>query len=175
MGIHPQTSIGPSLLNSRNITFAVIGVILAFLIVNPIIQLVIMSFSTPEGELTFGNYVEAYGELRYLQAVWHSLLLGLGVATLSAALALPIAWAVARTDMPMRGANPSRARADGFGAGHVVHDTLRSAGDRAGNRLLRRLRAAAVCARGIVISAAPWEVRARLQAWPRSAPGSPLL
>jgi iron(III) transport system permease protein len=104
MGIHPQTSIGPSLLNSRNITFAVIGVILAFLIVNPIIQLVIMSFSTPEGELTFGNYVEAYGELRYLQAVWHSLLLGLGVATLSAALALPIAWAVARTDMPMRGA-----------------------------------------------------------------------
>src|SRR5438105_15610356 len=104
MGIHSQTSIGSSLLNSRNITFAVIGVILAFLIVNPIIQLVITSLSTPEGELTFGNYVEAYGELRYIQAVWHSLLLGLGVATLSAVLALPIAWAVARTDMPMRGA-----------------------------------------------------------------------
>lgn len=99
-----ERSMWPRVLNSRNVTFAIIALCLTFLIVNPIVQLVEKSFTTPEGHVTFANYLAAYGELRYLQALWHSLLLGLGVAILSAILALPIAWAVARTDMPMAGA-----------------------------------------------------------------------
>ena len=49
------------------------------------------------------NYATAYGRARYLDALLNSLLLGVSSATISMVLAVPMAWAVSRTDMPGKG------------------------------------------------------------------------
>src|ERR1043165_7834549 len=78
--------------------------ILVFLIASPMVRLVVSSFQEPEtGRLTFANYVEAYGRARHLQALWNTFELGAGVAALSCLFGVPLAWAVARTDMPAKG------------------------------------------------------------------------
>jgi iron(III) transport system permease protein len=75
-------------------------VVLALLVLNPLLRLAIASFQSPEtGALTVDNYRIAYGA-RGIRALLTSLLYS-GAATLVAALfALPIAWAMSRTDMP---------------------------------------------------------------------------
>ena len=75
--------------------------ILAFLVVSPMFRLVVSSFQRANsGHFTFANYAIAYGEPRHVRALVNSLWLGGAVTLLSAVLAVPIAWAVSRTDMP---------------------------------------------------------------------------
>jgi iron(III) transport system permease protein len=75
--------------------------VLAFLVLNPILRLVISSLQeTDTGNFTFANYRVAYGNIRHLQALVNSLELGIGVALLATLFAVPIAWAISRTDMP---------------------------------------------------------------------------
>src|SRR4029453_11637428 len=85
------------------IWIAIIAVLL-FLVVSPFIYLVITS-SPPErtGGLTFAKYAIAYGRARYVDALMNSLMLGGAAAALAGLFAIPLAWAVARTDMPGRG------------------------------------------------------------------------
>jgi iron(III) transport system permease protein len=83
-----------------------IGIIavLLFLVVSPFIYLVITSFQAERtGEFTFANYATAYGRARYVEALLNSLKLGAVSALLAGVFAVPLAWAVARTDMPGRG------------------------------------------------------------------------
>ena len=81
-----------------------LALILAFLVINPLLRLVMASFeSTDTGAFTFANYIFAYGRPRHLQALWNSLVLGAGVTFLCLVFAVPIAWAVSRTDMPGKG------------------------------------------------------------------------
>ena len=81
-----------------------LAAILAFLVINPLLRLVLTSLETADtGEFTLKNYVVAYGRPRYLQALWNSLSLGVCVTLLCLIFALPIAWAVSRTDMPGKG------------------------------------------------------------------------
>src|SRR5262245_21538477 len=83
--------------------FAMIAV-LVFLVASQMVRLVVSSFQEPEtGRLTLGNYFEAYGSLRQLQALLNSLELGIGVALLAGIFGVPIAWAISRTDMPAKG------------------------------------------------------------------------
>ena len=78
--------------------------ILIFLIASPLVRLVVSSFQQGEtGAFTLANYRDAYGSFRYLNALLHSLQLGVGVAVLSAVFGVPIAWAISRTDMPAKG------------------------------------------------------------------------
>ena len=78
--------------------------VLLFLVVAPLATLFIVSFETQEtGAFTLSNYVTAYGRARYRDALVNSLLLGLASATISIVLAVPMAWAVSRTDMPGKG------------------------------------------------------------------------
>jgi iron(III) transport system permease protein len=78
--------------------------VLVFLVASPMVRLVASSFQEPEtGRLTLANYAEAYGRLRHLQSLLHSLELGLGVALLAGIFGVPIAWAISRTDMPAKG------------------------------------------------------------------------
>src|SRR5215470_4180662 len=78
--------------------------VLVFLIASPMVRLVVASFQEPEtGTFTLNNYVEAYGSLRHLRAALNSLELGLGVAVLAGLFGVPIAWAISRTDMPLKG------------------------------------------------------------------------
>jgi iron(III) transport system permease protein len=81
-----------------------LAAILAFLVINPLLRLVITSLQTADtGEFTLKNYVVAYGRPRYIEALWNSLSLGVCVTLLCLLFALPIAWAVSRTDMPGKG------------------------------------------------------------------------
>jgi iron(III) transport system permease protein len=75
--------------------------VLAFLVLNPILRLIVSSLQeTDTGNFTFANYRVAYGNVRHLQALVNSLQLGIGVALLTTLFAVPIAWAISRTDMP---------------------------------------------------------------------------
>jgi iron(III) transport system permease protein len=83
-----------------------IGIIavLLFLVVSPFVYLVITSFQAENtGAFTFSNYASAYGRARYIEALLNSLKLGVLAAGLAGVLAIPLAWGVARTNMPGRG------------------------------------------------------------------------
>jgi len=83
----------------------VLAAALIFLVVNPLFRLVQLSMQdTDTGVFTLLNYVTAYSRPRYLVAMWNSLQLGFWVTVLCLIFAVPIAWAVSRTDMPCKGA-----------------------------------------------------------------------
>lgn len=78
-----------------------LGATLLVLVAYPMGKLLVVSFETRgTGAFTFENYFTAYGRARYLEALVNSLLLGLLAAGMSMVLAVPLAWAVSRTDMP---------------------------------------------------------------------------
>ncbi len=79
----------------------VLVAILIFLVVNPLLRLLISSLIDPEtGGFTLGNFAAAYGRARYVTALTNTLIMGLAVCALCTAIAVPMAWAVSRTDMP---------------------------------------------------------------------------
>src|SRR5579872_891638 len=87
------------------ILWVVLAVALIFLVVNPLFRLVQLSLQDGDtGAFTLMNYVTAYSRQRYLIATWNSLQLGFWVTVLCLIFAVPLAWAVARTDMPAKGA-----------------------------------------------------------------------
>jgi iron(III) transport system permease protein len=87
------------------ILWVVLAAALIFLVVNPLFRLVQLSLQdTYTGAFTLLNYVTAYSRPRYLTATWNSLQLGFWVTVLCLLFAVPIAWAVSRTDMPCKGA-----------------------------------------------------------------------
>lgn len=76
---------------------------LLFLVGNPLSQLVVQSLtSARDGSWTLANYATAFGRPRFVLALWNSALLGAATALVSALVAVPLAWAVSRTDMPCR-------------------------------------------------------------------------
>ncbi len=78
--------------------------LLLFLVVAPLAKLLAVSFETQDtGDFTLANYATAYSRARYLDALRNSLVLGVSSATISMVLAVPMAWAVSRTDMPGKG------------------------------------------------------------------------
>jgi iron(III) transport system permease protein len=84
--------------------WAVIIAVLLFLVVSPFVELVLSSFRSSNGEgFTLANYAAAYGRERYVQALFNSLELGACATLLAGAFAIPLAWAVSRTNMPGRG------------------------------------------------------------------------
>lgn len=77
--------------------------ILAFLVVNPLLRLFVVSFQDDSGAFTLANYVGAYSRLRYLEALGNSLVLGVSAGALCLLFGVPMAWALSRTDMPFKG------------------------------------------------------------------------
>ena len=79
------------------------AVVLAILVVVPLGWLFAISLQKPDvGGFTLANYVEAFTSSIYLRPILNSLLLALGVATIAALLGTPLAWLIARTDLPGR-------------------------------------------------------------------------
>lgn len=77
--------------------------ILFVLIVAPMSMLVIKSFTHPEtGGFTLQNYLAAYGTPHHVRALVNTLYMAVCVVALSLILAVPLAWACTRTDMPGR-------------------------------------------------------------------------
>lgn len=75
---------------------------LALLVLLPLVQLLLISVEVPgqNGGFTLANYVRAFSRERYLIGFKNSFMLGASVATFCLLLAVPMAWAVARTNMP---------------------------------------------------------------------------
>lgn len=77
--------------------------LLLFLVVNPLLRLLVVSFQQPDGTFTLANYFVAYGRARYVEALLNSLILGVSAASLCLVFGVPLAWALSRTDMPAKG------------------------------------------------------------------------
>jgi iron(III) transport system permease protein len=78
-------------------------VVLAILVIVPIGWLLWISVQTPDtGAITFHNYVEAFTSSIYLRPIVNSLILAVSVAAIAALIGTPLAWLIARTDMPGR-------------------------------------------------------------------------
>lgn len=83
---------------------AAVASILLLLVAGPLMKLLLASFSNPVGSgLTLANYGVAFGRTQHLRALGNSLLLGLGATGLAMIFAVPLAWAVTRTNMPGKG------------------------------------------------------------------------
>jgi len=79
----------------------VLALVLAFLVLNPVLRLLSSSVTAPRGGgWTLANYVGAFSRPRYIQAFWTTMELGAAVTAICFVLAVPLAWAVSRTDMP---------------------------------------------------------------------------
>src|ERR1700759_5122718 len=73
------------------VVWVALAAILVVLIANPLLHLLAISFSGPNGVgWTLQNYVTAFGSRRYLEAYGNSLLLGCCVAALCAVFGVPI-------------------------------------------------------------------------------------
>ncbi len=87
-----------------SIFWIVMVVILLVLIGLPLFWLLYRSFSLPkDGGLTLNNYIEAFTTQRNLEAIQNSLILATSVGVVSVLIGVPLAWAVTRTNMPLRG------------------------------------------------------------------------
>ncbi len=76
---------------------------LVFLVAAPVARLLVSSIQDTEtGAFTWHNYAIAYGPARNYAALGTSLLYAAEVTVVSAIFAVPIAWGVARTDMPAK-------------------------------------------------------------------------
>ena len=88
-------------LEPANLLWLGMVAVLLFLVAGPIGKLLLVSFERPGGGgFTFDNYLQAYGRVRYLEALGNSLMLGALAAAIALVIAVPMAWAVSRTDMP---------------------------------------------------------------------------
>ncbi len=77
---------------------------LGFVVVGPLLTLLRASLSDASGAgFTLQNYLVAFSRARHLQALVNSLLLGVSATALASVFALPIAWALTRTNMPGKG------------------------------------------------------------------------
>lgn len=91
-------------INPTTLVALLLALILIFLVANPLFQLVKYSFTrASDGSLTFANYVTAFGRPRYVQALINTLELATVATAICGVIAVPLAWAVSRTNMPGRG------------------------------------------------------------------------
>jgi iron(III) transport system permease protein len=96
--LRPRRSFDPMV-----IVWIGLAVVLIFLVANPLLRLVVDSFRAPDtGEFTWLNYVAAFTRQRHLQAIWNTMTMATLASAIAVAMAVPLAWAVSRTDMPGR-------------------------------------------------------------------------
>jgi len=95
-------SLGAPRLRLEHIVTGGAIVALVVLIVLPLLSLLWGSIAG-EGGLTLGYFARAVSSRLYLRALLNSLELGAWVGLLSIAIGVPLAWAVARTNLPAKG------------------------------------------------------------------------
>jgi iron(III) transport system permease protein len=82
-------------------------VVVAFLVLYPISMLFYGSFwsasrITNPGHLTFDNFISVIKNPRVTEAIWNTVLVTLGTTGIATLFGVPLAWLVARTNMPGR-------------------------------------------------------------------------
>jgi len=92
------------LLGFGTLPWLAVAAALFILVVYPMVWLVLKALQAPAGDgLTFENFVTAFTTWRYLIAISNSLEVATAVAFLDLVIAVPMAWAIVRTDMPLKG------------------------------------------------------------------------
>jgi iron(III) transport system permease protein len=81
---------------------AVLALFLCGLVLLPLGWLVWYSISDKEGAPTFGNFVRLASDPSFTAPYLTAIEIAAGVAAAASAAALPLAWLVARTDLPLR-------------------------------------------------------------------------
>ncbi len=90
-------------LEPASLLWLVLILFLLFLVASPFAHLFLVSFEKTTGDgFTIANYISAFSRPRYINGFVNSLALGLATAALCVAIALPMAWAVSRTNMPCK-------------------------------------------------------------------------
>jgi len=79
-----------------------VGLFLAFLVLLPFGWLVVYSFTDEKSGFTLDNFRELADESLFIGPFITTLGISLGVGALACAVAVPLAWLVARTDVPFR-------------------------------------------------------------------------
>jgi iron(III) transport system permease protein len=96
--LRPKRSFDPMV-----ILWVVLALLLMFLVINPLGRLIIDSFRQVGGtDFTLANYVVAFSRARHIQAIVNTLWMASFASLIAVAMAVPLAWAVSRTDMPGR-------------------------------------------------------------------------
>jgi iron(III) transport system permease protein len=81
---------------------AALALLLAALVLMPLSWLCYYGFTDKAGHFTLGNFVQLVRDRSFLQPFITTLGISVAVAAGSIAIATPLAWLVARTDMPLR-------------------------------------------------------------------------
>jgi iron(III) transport system permease protein len=90
-------------LDAGALVFVIALAALAMMVVLPLGWLLYTSLQIPDtARLTLGNYVEAFSKSIYLSPILNSLILASSVATIAVLVGTPLAWIVARSDLPGR-------------------------------------------------------------------------
>jgi len=88
---------------TRALAFIAVAAALFVLVGYPMAWLALKSLQSPSGAgLTVQNFVTVFTTLRYLTPVRNSLAVATAVGFIDLAIAVPMAWAVVRTDMPAK-------------------------------------------------------------------------
>jgi len=80
---------------------ALVVAFLAIMIVLPMGWLVVYAFATKDGQATIANFVTLFTDPSFVDPLFTTLLLSVSVSVLCCAVAAPLGWLVARTDMPL--------------------------------------------------------------------------
>jgi iron(III) transport system permease protein len=84
------------------ILFPVAVTAVIILIVFPLVRLFKGSIFTPEGELTFIYFQNIFQDRALLEAFRNSMVIAIGATFISLLTGVPMAWAVSRTDIPLK-------------------------------------------------------------------------
>lgn len=79
-----------------------VTIFIVALVFPPILWLVLSGFQDPTGGLTLTHYSSLLEDVITRRAIVNTIVVSLATAVISTILAMPAAWAVARTDMPAR-------------------------------------------------------------------------
>ena len=86
---------------SRPVLFATVA-LLTVLILLPMGWLLVSSLLDKQGDFTLGNFVTLFTDSSFLEPLETTMIISVSVAAICCAVAAPMGWLVARSDMPMR-------------------------------------------------------------------------
>lgn len=77
--------------------------VLVLLIVLPLIWLIVFAFTAKNGGFTIANFAAIFGDPAFQEPLVTTLIIAVSVGLICSAVAAPMGWLVARSDMPGRG------------------------------------------------------------------------
>ncbi len=86
---------------ARTLVLGLAILLLLFIVGYPIVWLLLGAFGFP-AELGLGSFVQAYSRSQNFVTLKNTLVLTIGASLLSVVFGVPLAWATAKTDMPLR-------------------------------------------------------------------------